>query len=171
MTTPTLYGVSAPVFIRMLTNLDALLTKAEESAKARNFDVEILAQARLSPNMLPLRAQILIAGDTAKNAMYRLAGQAAPVFEDSEKTFAEFHARIAKTIDVIKALPESALAGGETRTISFKAGPSELTFPGGLAYLTQFALPNFFFHVTAAYSILRHNGVDLGKRDFLGQIQ
>jgi hypothetical protein len=171
MTTPTLYGVSAPVFIRMLNNLDALLAKAEANAKERNFDVEVLFMGRLAPNMLPLKAQILIACDTAKNAMYRMAGQQAPVFADDEKNFPELHARIAKTIDAIKALPENALSGGETRTITFKAGPRELNFPGGLAYLTQFALPNFFFHITTAYAILRHNGVDLGKLDFLGQIQ
>jgi hypothetical protein len=163
-----LYGASAPVFTRMLNNLDALLVKAEADAKTRNFDVEVLFASRLAPNMLPFKAQILIACDTAKNAMYRMAGRTAPVFEDNEKNFAELHARIAKTIDVIKALPEAALEGGETRPITFKAGPRELSFPGGLAYLTQFALPNFFFHVTTAYAILRHNGVSLGKGDFLG---
>jgi hypothetical protein len=168
MSKVTLYGASAPVFTRMLGNLDALLAKAEASAKERSFDVEVLFNGRLAPDMLPLKAQVLIACDTAKNAMYRIAGQPAPVFEDNEKNFPELHARIAKTLDAIKALPESALEGGETRTIVFKAGPRELTYPGGLAYLTQFALPNFFFHVTTAYAILRHNGVSLSKRDFLG---
>lgn len=168
MSKVTLYGASAPVFTRMLTTLGTLLEKAEASAKERNFDVEVLFASRLAPNMLPLKAQILIACDTAKNAMYRMAGQQAPVFEDNEKNFPELHARIAKTLDAIKALPESALDEGETRTITFKAGPRELSFPGGLAYLTQFALPNFFFHVTTAYAILRHNGVAIGKGDFLG---
>jgi uncharacterized protein len=165
MTQISLYRASAPVFVSMLTNLDMLLGKAEANAAARGFDVEILTQSRLAPDMLPLTGQIRIACDMAKNSMFRLAGQTPPVFEDNEKTFADMHARIARTIEVVKSLPENALDGGEDRDIVLNFGPRKIEFKG-LDYLLGFVLPNLYFHITTAYAILRHNGVDVGKADF-----
>ena len=134
---------------------------------ASKFDPAVLLSARLAPDMLPLTRQIQIAGDIAKNSLARLAGQEPPRFEDNETTIEQLRARIARTIDYIKSIPASAFEGSETRDIKVPAGERTLEFKG-LDFLQTWVIPNVFFHVTTAYNILRHNGVDLGKADFIG---
>lgn len=163
----SMHKASAPVFLRMLGNLDALLDKAEKYAKERNFDPNLLVTARLAPDMKPLSAQIQFASDTSKFAMARLSGGSAPPMADTETTIAELRERIKKTVDYIKTVPASAIDGSEEREVVLKFPNGEMKFTG-LNYLTGFVLPNFLFHVTTAYAILRHNGVPLGKGDFLG---
>ena len=163
----SMHKASAPVFLRMLGNLDALLDKAEKYAKDRNFDPNLLVTSRLAPDMRPLSAQIQFASDTAKFAMARLSGGTAPSMADTETTIAELRERIKKTVDYIKSVPASAIDGSEEREVVLKFPNGEMKF-AGLNYLTGFVLPNFLFHVTTAYAILRHNGVPLGKGDFLG---
>lgn len=163
----SMHKASAPVFLRMLGNLDALLDKAEKYAKERNFDPNLLVAARLAPDMKPLSAQIQFASDTSKFAMARLSGGSAPPMADTETTIAELRERIKKTVDYIKTVPASAIDGSEEREVVLKFPNGEMKFTG-LNYLTGFVLPNFLFHVTTAYAILRHNGVPLGKGDFLG---
>lgn len=163
----SMHKASAPVFLRMLGNLDALLDKAEKYAKERNFDPNLLVTARLAPDMKPLSAQIQFASDTSKFAMARLSGGSAPPMADTETTIAELRERIRKTVDYIKTVPASAIDGSEEREVVLKFPNGEMKFTG-LNYLTGFVLPNFLFHVTTAYAILRHNGVPLGKGDFLG---
>lgn len=163
----SMHKASAPVFLRMLGNLDALLDKAEKYARERNFDPNLLVTSRLAPDMRPLSAQIQLASDTSKFAMARLSGASAPPMADTETTIAELRERIRKTVDYIKTVPASAIDGSEEREVVLKFPNGEMKFTG-LNYLTGFVLPNFLFHVTTAYAILRHNGVPLGKRDFLG---
>lgn len=163
----TLHDVSVPVFSRTLRALDAVLAKAEAHAEARKIDQAVFLQARLAPDMFPLTRQVQIAADFAKGASARLAGVEVPGWPDEEKTFAELRARIARTLDYIAGLDKAAFVGAETRTISMTIGGQPRTFEG-LPYLLHNALPNFFFHVTTAYAILRHNGVELGKRDYIG---
>ncbi len=164
----SMYKASAPVFLRMLGNLDALLEKAVDNAKQRGFDPNVLVTQRLAPDMLPLSAQIQFASDTAKFAMSRLSGGTAPSFQDTETTIDQLRTRIANTVDYVKSVPASAIDGSEERDVVLKTPNGDLPFKG-LQYLTGFALPNFMFHVTTAYAILRHNGVPLGKMDFLGR--
>ena len=163
----SMHKASAPVFLRMLGNLDALLDKAEKYAKERNLDPNLLVTSRLAPDMRPLSAQVQFASDTSKFAIARLSGGAAPPMADTETTIAELRERIKKTVDYIKSVPASAVDGSEEREVVLKFPNGEMKFTG-LAYLTGFVLPNFLFHVTTAYAILRHNGVPLGKGDFLG---
>ena len=163
----SMHKASAPVFLRMLGNLDALLDKAEKYGKERNFDPNLLVTSRLAPDMRPLSAQIQLASDTSKFAMARLSGGSAPPMADTETTIAELRERIRKTVDYIKSVPANAIDGSEDREVVLKFPNGEMKFTG-LNYLTSFVLPNFLFHVTTAYAILRHNGVPLGKRDFLG---
>ena len=164
----SMYKASAPVFLRMLGNLDALLEKAVEHAKQRGFDPNVLVSQRLAPDMLPLSAQIQFASDTAKFALSRLSGAPAPSFADTETTIDQLRTRIANTVDYVKSVPASTIDGSEEREVVLKTPGGDLPFKG-LQYLTGFALPNFMFHVTTAYAILRHNGVPLGKMDFLGR--
>lgn len=152
---------------RNLTVLDSLLDKAAAFATAKSFDVGVLLGSRLAPDMFPLTRQIQIACDMAKGMAGRLAGQALPVFEDVETTLPELKERIAKTLAYVDSLDDAAFEGAEQREVRVKTRAEELVFQGG-DYLVGFALPNFYFHVTAVYLILRHNGVELGKRDFLG---
>jgi uncharacterized protein len=166
----SLYDVSIPVFTLTLSNLSAILDKAASHGEAKKLDPEVIPQARLIVDMLPLSAQIQIACDTAKGAAARLAGVEIPKHEDTEATLAELKGRVAKTLDFIKTIRPEQLEGAETREIVLKFPQSTLKF-NGLNYLTNFALPNFFFHVTMAYALLRKNGVDLGKGDFLGPTQ
>jgi hypothetical protein len=168
--TLSLYSASAPVFIRLLTNLDAILGKGAAFATGTSVDPAQLIEARLAPDMRPLVAQVQMASDTAKGAVARLAGIDVPAIADTETSFADLSARIAKTIAFIETVPASAIEGHEDREILFKAGPNTFTFTGR-SYLLTFALPNFMFHVTTAYGILRHEGVALGKPDFLGAMQ
>ena len=166
----SMYDVSIPIFTLSLTNLSAILDKAASHEQSKKVDPKVIPQARLIVDMLPLSAQIQIACDTAKGAAARLAGVAIPKHEDTEATLAELKARVAKTLDFIKTIKPEQLRGAETREVVLQFPQSTLKF-NGLNYLTNFALPNFFFHVTMAYALLRKNGVDLGKRDFLGPIQ
>src|SRR5262249_46285591 len=151
---------------RMLKNLSAMLAKGEAHAKAKNFDCGVLLNDRLAPDMFTLIKQVQIATDHAKGAMARLAGHAPEAIEDKETTCAELEARIAKVIGIVESYKESDVAGSEKREISIKIPNAELKF-SGIDYIETWAMPNFYFHVTMAYAILRHNGVDLGKRDFL----
>ena len=162
----SMHAVSADLITNILGNLSWLLQKGEANATSRKFDPAVLLSARLAPDMLPLTRQIQIAGDIAKNSLARLAGQEPPRFEDNETTIEQLRARLARTIDYLKGVPASALEGSETRDIKLPAGERTLEFKG-LEFLQRFAIPNVFFHVTTAYDILRHNGVDLGKGDFL----
>lgn len=164
----SMYAASAPLFLRMLGNLDQLLEKAEANAKERGFDPNVLVTQRLAPDMRPLSAQIQLASDSAKGAMARLSGGTAPSMPDTEATIADLRTRIANTIDYVKSVPASAIDGSEEREVVLKFPNGEMKFTG-LAYLTGFVIPNFLFHVTTAYAILRHNGVPLGKMDFLGR--
>ena len=163
----TLYGTASFSAIRALTNLDAILDKAVASAEARKFDPNVLLGCRLAPDMFTFTRQVQIACDFGKGPIARLAGIENPKFEDTETTFPELKARIAKTIAFVKSVPESSLAGAEDRDITIQAGSQTLEFKG-LPYLVAFALPNMYFHLSMAYAILRHNGVDVGKRDFIG---
>jgi hypothetical protein len=165
-----MYDVSIPIFTLSLTNLSAILDKAASHEQSKKVDPKVIPQARLIVDMLPLSAQIQIACDTAKGAAARLAGVEVPKHEDTEATLAELKARVAKTLDFIKTIKPEQLQGAETREIVLKFPQTTLKFTG-INYLTNFVLPNFFFHVTTAYALLRKNGVDLGKRDFLGPIQ
>jgi len=166
----SLYEVSIPVFTLSLTNLATILDKAASHAETRKLDPKVFPTARLIVDMLPLSSQIQIACDTAKGAAARLAGVEVPKHPDTETTLEELKARIAKTLDFIKSVKPEQLQGAETREIVLQFPQTTLKF-NGLNYLTNFVLPNFFFHVTTAYALLRKNGVDIGKRDFLGQIQ
>ena len=166
--TISMYAASVPVFKQMLTNLSALLAKAESHATDKKIDPNALLQARLFPDMFALIRQVMIAADFAKGACARLAGVEVPKFEDTETTFAELQARIAKTLAFIDTLAATQIDGSEAREITTSAGPNSMTFPGQ-TYLLHYALPQFFFHATTAYAILRHNGAEIGKRDFMGK--
>jgi uncharacterized protein len=163
----SMHALSVEVFANALGNLSQILEKAANSAAQRKFDPSVLLAARLAPDMLPLTRQVQIAADIAKNSVARLAGQEPPRFEDTETSFEQLRTRLARTIDFLKGVPASALEGSETRDIKVPAGERTLEFKG-LEFLQRWAIPNVFFHVTTAYDILRHNGVDLGKRDFIG---
>jgi hypothetical protein len=158
---------SIPVFQHMLRNLSHILDKGEANAQARKFDAAVLAAARLAPDMLPLTRQILIACDAAKNGVARISGVEAPKFEDKETTFAELKERIQKTLDYLETVPAGRMDGTEDKEITFPVGREATRTMTCQAYLTTWVLPNFFFHITTAYAILRHNGVDLGKSDYL----
>jgi uncharacterized protein len=162
----SMHALSVEVFANALGNLSWILEKGAANAAQRKFDPAVLLGARLAPDMLPLTRQVQIACDIAKSATARLAGQEPPRFEDNEATVEQLLARIARTVDYLKGVPASAFEGSETRDIKVPAGERTFEFKG-LAYLQRWAIPNVFFHVTTAYNILRHNGVDLGKRDFL----
>jgi hypothetical protein len=162
----SMYSASVPVFQHMLRNLSYILDKGEQFAAARKVDPSVLTTDRLAPDMLPLVRQVLIACDAAKNGTARLSGLEAPKFDDKEVTFAELRERIQKTIAWLETVPASALDGTEEKEVTFPVGPNTRTMKGQ-AYLTTWVLANFFFHITTAYNILRHNGVELGKADYL----
>ena len=164
----SMYSASAPVFLRMLGNLDKLLEKAEANAKERGFDPNNLVTQRLAPDMRPLSAQIQLASDSAKGCMARLSDSTPPAMPDTETTISDLRTRIANTIDYVKSVPAAAVDGSEEKDVILKTPGGDLPFKG-LGFLTGFALPNFLFHVTTAYAILRHSGVPLGKMDFLGR--
>jgi hypothetical protein len=164
----TVHAMSVDVFANALTNLSALLEKGLAHATARKFDPSVLVGSRLAPDMLPLSRQVQIACDLAKNSVARLAALEPPRFEDTEKTIEELRARIARTIDYLKGVPATAFEGAEDRDLKVPAGPDKFLDFKGLDFLQRFAIPNVFFHVTTAYAILRHNGVEIGKKDFIG---
>ena len=162
-----MYVLSVETFVPMLQNLSDLLDKASAQMGA---EAETLVEARLAPDMFPLPRQVQIACDMAKSGAARLSGREPPKFEDEEKTLAELKARIAKTIDFIRSVPASAFEGAETRKITFPLRDG-MGFEGdGLRFLKDWCLPHFYFHVVTAYDILRHNGVELGKRDYLSHL-
>jgi hypothetical protein len=163
----SMHALSHGVFKPALTQLLLVLEKGIASAKARNFDVSVLVNARLAPDMFPLVRQVQLTSDFAKNSMARLAGMDPPKFEDFETTMDELLARVKKTLDYIDTVPASALQGSETRDIKIALRDRSVEFKG-LEFLQVWALPNFFFHHVTVYDLLRHNGVDVGKRDFLG---
>jgi hypothetical protein len=163
----TMYDASVPVFRQILGSLSAILDKAESHAAARKIEPAALLQARLYPDMFALTRQVQIAADFAKGACARLAGVEVPRYEDTEQSFAELRQRIAKTLAFIDNLPVDAIAGSEQRDISFTVAGNTREFKGQ-AYLLHYAMPQFVFHTTTAYAILRHNGVEIGKRDFVG---
>ena len=163
----SLYDVSIPVLVRGLANLSTLIDKAAAHAEAKKIEPSVLAQARLFPDMFPLVRQVQITCDTAKGAAGRLAGIDIPKHEDTETTLAELKQRIAKTVDFIQSVKASQLEGAESRSIEIKTPNRTFSFTG-LSYLNQFVLPNFYFHESISYAILRHNGVEVGKNDYLG---
>ena len=165
----SMYQASVTVFTRTLTALSALLDKAAADAEARGIDPSVLVGARLAPDMFALARQVQIAVDTARNATANLAGVTPPSHPDTETTFPELQARIATVLAYLKSFKPEQFEGAETRTVVMKMRTGDLSFAGA-DYLLGFALPNLYFHAATAYDILRHNGVALGKRDFLGAI-
>ena len=163
----SMYAASVPVFLRTLNNLSEILKKGEADAATRGYDPANVVNARLAPDMLALAKQVQIASDSAKGCAARLAGVDAPVMADTETTFAELVERVAKTVAFLGTVQPAQVDGSEGREIVLKMRGNEVKFQGQ-QFLLHFALPNFFFHVTTAYAILRHNGVALGKTDFLG---
>jgi hypothetical protein len=163
----SMYQASAPVFIRMLNNLDSILAKAEAYAKERKIEDSVLLDWRLAPDMFPLTRQVQIAGDFAKGTTARLAGVEVPKYADDEASLAALRQRIAKTVTFVESFKASDIDGSEDRDITLSAGTQELRFKGQ-PYLLNFALPNFYFHITTAYDLLRACGVSIGKQDFIG---
>jgi hypothetical protein len=163
----SMYQVSIPVFVRGLGVLATLLDKAAAHAGEQGIDPATLVEARLAPDMMTLAAQIQRASDTSKLAAERLTGRASPRFEDTERTLPELQQRIAATVAYLTTIDDAAMADSEQRSVTLNFGSFKPTFTGQ-QYLLTFALPNFFFHVTTAYDILRHQGLAIGKRDYLG---
>jgi hypothetical protein len=166
----SMHSASVPVFSRMLGNLQNWLDKAETHATAKKFDTSVLLAARLAPDMLPFVRQIQIACDGAKFGVARLAGIEAPKFEDTEATFADLRERIRKTLDFVESVPADKIDGTEDKDVTVPRRDGSMILKGEF-YLKHFVLPNFYFHMTTTYALLRHNGVDLGKADFLGKLQ
>jgi uncharacterized protein len=163
----SMYSASVPTFQHTLRNLAHLLDKGEAHAAARKIDPAALTTYRLAPDMLPFTRQILIACDAAKYAVARIAGAEAPKFEDNEATFPELKARVQKTLDYLASVEPGTLDGTEDKDITFPVGRDKTRTMKAESYLKHWAIPNFFFHVTTAYAILRHNGVEIGKADYL----
>jgi uncharacterized protein len=164
----SMYQASVPVFVKMLGNLRVVLEKAAAYAQAKKLDDSVLVEARLYPDMFPLRRQVQIAADHAKGAA-RLAGVEPPPYDDDEETLAELIERVGKTIDFLGTLTPAQFEGAEDREITRPVRGKPTTFRG-TTFLLNLAYPNFYFHLTTAYAILRHNGVELGKADFLGSL-
>ena len=165
----SMYQASVPVFLQGLKNLAAILDKAAVQAVERKIDPGVLLNDRLAPDMFPLVRQVQIASDHAKGASARLAGIDVPKFEDVEKSFDDLQQRLARVIEFVKSISPDQIDGSEERDITLPIGGQSRAFKGQ-TYLLHFALPNFYFHLTTAYAILRHNGVVIGKRDFIGVI-
>jgi len=168
--TLSMYQASIPVFVKNLSNLSAILKKAEAHALARKIEPEVFINARLAPDMFPLSRQIQIVTDGVKGCAARLAGVDVPSYPDIEKTFPELQVRIAKTIDFIKTFTPQQIDGSEERKVVIKIHGEDTIFVGQ-PYLLNFVLPNFYFHFCMAYAILRHQGVDIGKMDFIGSLK
>jgi hypothetical protein len=165
----SMYQASVPSFVQMLNNLSAILDKAEAYAKNRKIDPEVLLNYRLAPDMLPFSRQVQIAADLAKGGVARLAAVEVPRHDDTEKTFADLKARLAKMVTFVQSIQPNDIDGSEDREITLTLGEHKMNFKGQ-PYLVHFVMPNFYFHCTTAYDILRHCGVELGKRDFIGTI-
>ena len=168
--TLSMYQASVPTFIHGLANLSAILAKAAAYAEAKKIDPSVLINARLAPDMFPLARQVQITCDVVKGGVARLASAEVPSHTDNETTFPELQARIAKVTAFLQTFKAAQIDGSEDKTITLKVGGNELSFKGQ-AYLLTFVIPNFYFHITTTYAILRHNGLDIGKMDFLGKIQ
>lgn len=166
--TISLYAASVPVFKQMLNSMSAVLAKAEAHATAKNIDPNALLQARLFPDMLPLIRQVQIAGEFARGVSARLAGGEAPKVEENEQTFADLQALIVKTLVFVEGFTAEQIDGHEDREIILRPGTPKEKKLTGQSYLLSYALPQFFFHVTTTYAILRHSGVEVGKRDYMG---
>lgn len=162
----SMYEASLPQFIHMLKGLSAVLDKAAAFAEAKKFNSEILVNARLAPDMYPLARQVHIATDLVKGCAARLSGSEVPSYTDTEFTIPELKARIAKTVAFVEGFAPAQFEGSEDRKVTLKLGGEDVTFQGR-DYLFTFVIPNFYFHVTTAYAILRHNGLEIGKRDYL----
>ncbi len=161
-----LYDITVPQFSKMLRNLSAILDKGAQHAEAKKYDVDVLLHSRLAPDQFPLLRQIQIACDTAKNGAARLTGKDAPVYDDQEKTLAELQTRIELTLKYLESLSRADFEGAETRRVTQPRWAGKTL--SGQEFAIEHMIPNLFFHVTTAYAILRHNGVDVGKRDYLG---
>ena len=166
----SMHSASVPVFVRMLGNLLTWLDKAEAHAEVKKFDPSVYLASRLAPDMLPFLRQIQIACDSAKFGVARLAGVDAPKFEDNEASFAELRERVRKTVDYVQSVPAAQIDGTEDKDVTVPRRDGSMTLKGE-PYLKHWVLPNFYFHLTTAYALLRHNGVDLGKVDFLGTMK
>ena len=165
--TISMYSASVPILVRALDNLQSWFDKAEAFAAAKKFDPQVLLAARLAPDMLPFTKQVQIACDSAKFGVARLSGVEAPKFDDTEVSLADLRQRIAKTLEYIRSVPAQRLDGTEDKDIVVPRRDGSLTLKGEF-YLKHYVLPNVFFHVTTAYALLRHNGVEIGKPDYLG---
>jgi hypothetical protein len=165
--TISMYQASVPAFVRALNNLAAILDKGAAHLRARKIDEAVLLDSRLYPDMLPLVRQVQLVSDTAKSGAGRLAGAELPVYEDKEATFQELVLRLRNTITYLETLRPEQIDGGEDKIVSWQTRSSTKSMEG-LPYLMNHVLPNIHFHVTTAYAILRHNGVEIGKKDFLG---
>ncbi len=165
----SMYQASVPTFTQMLGALSGVLDKAQAHAVAKKFDPAVLLSARLAPDMLPFSRQVQLASDFAKGATARLAAAEVPSWQDGEKTFAELQERIRKTLDFVQSFKPAQIDGSEDRDVKISIAGQPVVFKGQ-PYLFGFVLPNFYFHATTAYAILRHNGVELGKRDFVGRV-
>ena len=164
----SMYSASVPVFVRMLNNLAVVLEKGAAHAEAKKIDHAVLLGCRLYPDMFPLSRQVQIASDSAKGGAARLAGADIPVFEDNEKSIAELVTRCRKTVTFLETLKPAQIDGSEDKTITLEMRTGPVSFKGQ-SYLLNNVHPNFYFHCTTAYDILRHSGVELGKRDYLGK--
>jgi hypothetical protein len=162
-----MYSQTVPVFVRLLGNLSAILDKTAKHCADNKIEPSVLLSSRLFPDMFPLSRQVQLASDFAKGATARLAGLEVPKYEDTENTIDELKARIAKTVAFVQSVGEGQLAGADARTVTIPLRGEQKSFVG-LAYLNNAVMPNFYFHLTTAYNILRHNGVPLGKGDFIG---
>ena len=166
----TMHSASVPIFVRMLGNLVGWLDRAEAHAAAKKFEPAVYLGLRLAPDMLALPTQIQIACDTAKMAVARLSGVDAPKFDDAEQSLAELRDRVQATVEYIKSGPAARIDGTDDKDVTIPRRDGPLTLKGE-AYLKTFVLPNFFFHLTITYALLRHNGVELGKTDYLGALK
>ena len=166
--TISMYQASVPRFANILGNLSGILDKAQAHVDAKKIDATVLTGYRLFPDMLPMTTQVQIACDTAKGVVARLAGIEIPAYEDNEKTLADLKARVARTIAFIQTMTPAQIDGTEDKEIITRRGDKETRYTG-MQFLLGHAVPNFYFHVTTTYNILRHNGVEIGKRDFLGK--
>jgi hypothetical protein len=163
----SMYQASVPVFVRMLDNLSKIFDQAVQYCEEKKIDPSVLVNARLAPDMYPLSRQVQIATDMAKGCAARLAGMEVPVYEDNETTLPELQARIAQTLAFIQSVSAEQIDGSEERTVTLKLRGKDVSFKGQ-PYLLHFVLPNFYFHITIAYAILRHNGLAIGKMDYIG---
>ena len=162
------HDAAVPAYLQILGSLTGILTKAEAHCAAKNIAPEVLLGARLYPDMLPLSKQIQLVCDFAAKGCARLTGSEVPAVPDTEKTFEELKARLARTIDYVKTYKPAQFEGADSRDVTFPAGPEKSITMKGQQFLSGFSFPNFYFHAATAHGILRHNGVEIGKRDFLG---